>query len=335
PPPPRLELLVASQVIVGISQLMVIVGAQAKVARIGTMADRERNFGYFAFFASVGQLAGPVAGGLLYDFASPAGSFLVGGLVTAAGLPPALRLLRDAGQVSAGRPADLPGRPGPHPAQDRSIAAPQSIFAILGLPTVVVAVVASSAMLFGGAVRQSFFPLYIESLGYGATVIGILAAILGLTSMVVRPFMSHLTARFGRFGLLSLSLLLAGLGLGVIPLVTGFSALAFLSLVTGIGFGYSQPLSMVLVADAVGDDRRGKALGVRLASNRLAQLIAPLLFGVLVAWYGLESSLIAAGLFPLAGLAVMLWFLRRQGVGLGPGQDDLMRRAKPKVPVQG
>ena len=56
---PDLGALIVAQLVLGLSHLLVIVAAQAHVASRGEGQARERNFGWYTTFVSVGQLTGP------------------------------------------------------------------------------------------------------------------------------------------------------------------------------------------------------------------------------------------------------------------------------------
>ncbi len=49
----------------GLGHLCFVIGAQSIVARRSAPAERDRNFGHFTIGASLGQLVGPIAAGLV------------------------------------------------------------------------------------------------------------------------------------------------------------------------------------------------------------------------------------------------------------------------------
>ncbi|MEV8410740.1 MFS transporter, partial [Streptomyces niveus] len=60
-----LAALAAWSGVMGLGHLCFVIGAQSIVARRSSPAEQDRNFGHFTIGASLGQLVGPVAAGLL------------------------------------------------------------------------------------------------------------------------------------------------------------------------------------------------------------------------------------------------------------------------------
>ena len=65
---------------------------------------------------------------------------------------------------------------------------------------------------------------------------------------------------------------------------------------------------MLIVADNSGSQERGLAMGLRLMGNRLAQLVNPLLFGVITSLSGLGAAFVTGGSILLgSALALNHW----------------------------
>lgn len=289
---PGLIVLTIAQTLQGLAQLAVIVAAQAYTASLTTRGGREGNFGWFATFASAGQFVGPLLGGALTDARGYGPAFLAAGCL--AFLPAVLAL-----GLGEKRPAPtaLPA-PAPRGAQIRRLFRDDVIRG---------SIVASFAVLFAMGARQAFLPLYLQGLGFSATIIGMLLSLRALFSMVVRPFMPALVRISGsRFAALTCSMAAAAAGVGAVPWLSGFWSLAVSSALVGIGIGLSQPLSMAVVADQTPAGERGLALGVRLTGNRLAQVVNPLFFGLVAQLFGIGPAFWAAGLL-LAGTTALMF----------------------------
>jgi MFS family permease len=104
----------------------------------------------------------------------------------------------------------------------------------------------------------------------------------------------------------------ATLAIGVTPLLRQFWPLALAALSTGMAWGFTQPLTMSLIAGSVAPAERGLALSLRMTSNRLAEVVSPIVFGGLIAVAGLGSAfflsagVLAAGLLIIARFAAAL-----------------------------
>lgn len=288
---PGLIVLTIAQTLQGLAQLAVIVAAQAYTASLSTRGGREGNFGWFATFASAGQLVGPLLGGALTDARGYGLAFLAAGGL--AFLPALLAL-----GLAEKRPA-----PTASPA-----ASPRGaqIHRLFRDDVIRASIVASFAVLFAMGARQVFLPLYLQGLGFSATMIGLLLSLRALCSMAVRPFMPALIRFSGsRFAALTCSMAAAAAGVGLVPWLSAFWSLAISSALVGIGIGLSQPLSMAVVADQTPPGERGLALGVRLTGNRLAQVVNPLFFGLVAQLFGIGPAFWAAGLLLAGSTALM------------------------------
>jgi MFS family permease len=75
--------------------------------------------------------------------------------------------------------------------------------------------------------------------------------------------------------------------------VAGFAVLIS---IFGLGFGMTQPLSMVMVADLADPNQSGLAMGLRFTAIMLAGLISPILLGLIIETLGLAPAFYVAAL---------------------------------------
>ncbi|MBW5447977.1 hypothetical protein GE107_18130 [Cohnella sp. CFH 77786] len=114
-------------------------------------------------------------------------------------------------------------------------------------------------------------------------------------SLHIMPNLTRLTDRLNRGFIIPDSILTAGLAFLLIPLAGGLFAIALLSAVMGVGLVCRQPLSITTACNASPITRTGEVLGLRLAVNRLSQMIAPLFFGLLGTSAGVVSVFCVSG----------------------------------------
>lgn len=289
-----------------IGRIVLIVGAQLHVANLGTGRHSELDFGWYGSAAAIGQTLGPVAAGLLMDrlgYRAAWAGISVLLLMTGAGF---LRL------ISSGR----------FDARDtRKIRyTPERIRRLLNMPALV-AILASFIVIFAMGARTAFFPLFMQELRYSATLIGAVLSLRALVSVSSRLLMRQFVKMCGgRFPALIVSMASLAVGVGLTPFFRDLVSLLALTVLVGIGIGFAMPLSMATVADGVRPEDRGVAMGIRLSGNRLAQLANPLLFGLLIQWFGMSTAFWAGGLVLLAStLPVLIWWKQgRLSAGLGP-----------------
>lgn len=277
---PSLATLTLSQGVMGIAQLAVVVASQTQAGSVAAGKEREQALGWLTTANSLGQLFGPLLGGIIADATSYPTAFLASGALGALA-PVAAR--------------SLPARPRASQSGRRA-ASRAEVRRLLGTGGVKAGILSSFAVLFTVGVRQAFFPLYVQSLGYAASAVGGLLSVHALASVAVRPFMpAVIAAAGGRFPTLVGSMSLLALGVVSIPFTTNLYTLALTSLLVGLGIGLCQPVSMLTVADSVSAEIRGLAMGIRLTGNRLAQLVNPIFFGAVTSVWGLNVAFIFGG----------------------------------------
>jgi MFS family permease len=291
---PSMIILALVQILIGLSHLILVISGQSLVAALGSGKERERNFGRYTTFLSAGQLVGPLVGGVLADMLGYRLAFGMAGVFALVGAVLSLFLSPSGINVTRNRERGLDLE------RVRSLLSKDGIKAALAL---------SASVLFALGAYQAFFPVYLEDLNYPVTVIGLLLSLRALSALVVRPFTAKIIgALHGRFNTAFLMMLLAAIGVGMTGLVEVVVPLALASILIGIGWGITQPISMVTVTEQVKDQERGFALSMRITGNRLAQLSSPLLFGVLAEVSGISAAFIVGGsaLF-IASLFITRW----------------------------
>ena len=294
-----LPALVVAQVFFGMNHLVFVLAAQRLVSGLGTGSVGERNFGWFTTFQSAAQLIGALAAGILLDlFAAPT-AFLISGLV-------ALFAVRTTFLLPASHPHRARGERRP---AIRPFGGPGELKGLFENYGVRLAILVSCGVLVVGAVRQSFLPVYLDSLAFPATTIGFLISVRGLSSMLVRPFMPAIVRSLGgRSWTLLTTVVVLAVGIGMTAFIETIVPLFIASVLVGISSGISQPLSVVTVADHVPKEKVGFALGFRLTGNRLAQTLAPVTVGLIAEAAGVRwSFIVAAAALLVTAPLVLLW----------------------------
>ncbi len=288
---PSIIALAAGQVIVGLAHLLVGLATQSLVASLSTGVHRERDFGWYTTFASAGQLVGPLLAGILADGFGFTAAFAVAGALSVVGVSLALLLPRNrrAEDTTAGLGANL-----------------LKVRSLLGKPGIHLGIVASASGMFAMTAFQAFQPAYLEGLQYTATTIGLLLSIKSLSSMLIRPFTPAVVRSFGgKLNTLSAMMLIIAVTIGVTGYFSSFVPLALLSIGFGIGFGISQPVSMVTVIEESDPGNRGFLLGLRLTGNRIAQLVGPLIVGFVADAGGFGPAFLSGALVVVAGSLIV------------------------------
>lgn len=323
-----LPLLALSQVLLGACVVMMASAFQVLVAR-GDRQARNDAIKRYSMWMSGGAMLGPLIGGAIASvfpapvegyraaFAASAVATVVFMAVIALlarryprpegeGLPRIRDVLRPSGMMSSYRDGiDL--------ARLRPVQ-----FGLTG----------TFLVMFIQSLYLSFLPLYLAQNGYGTMLIAIIVSIKGLAGMLARFGLGLLMRRLP----LETILTAAGTVAAVCVVVTPFAvaeplAMIATAVVLGGAVGLNLPVSIMIMVDAVAEARRGKLMGLRLLSNRFAQILSPALFGLAGGVFGLSAAFGGGGALlvgTVAGFALWsrrAWKLTTWGTGArGPGE---------------
>jgi MFS family permease len=170
--------------------------------------------------------------------------------------------------------------------------ASKSVAHLLGIPTVKTNMLASLALLATTDIIVAFLPLLGEESGIAPIGIGVLLAIRAAASITSRLLLPVMLYRWSRTGLITASLVGAGIALAILPWLFGnLVTAAVLLAIVGFFLGLGQPITMTLITQAVPPDARGAALALRLLGNRLGQVTLPIAAGLLAAPAGPGGAL--------------------------------------------
>jgi len=304
--------LVASQLLLGLFHVFLTLASQAFVAALGTRASFERDFAWYSTSLAAGRLGGPLLAGVMIDAAGfrPAFAVVTGALVISTVLVATLRRWRPEPDTTVATPRQArdeaaAGSPPTDAPRPTAAPPPAGSRALLGNVGLQLAVLSSAGVFVAIAVRQAFLPVYLSELSYSATSIGALLSLGGLAAVLVRPIMPLLSRTMGGPArTLVVAMSAVAIGVGLTGLVSSYGVIALLTVTAGLGAGVGLPLSIVTVASHVDPRSRGLALGIRLSLNRVAQLVAPVAIGAVVAASGFALGFALAG-GALAALALL------------------------------
>ncbi|WP_327357234.1 MFS transporter [Streptomyces sp. NBC_01304] len=278
--------------VMGLGHLCFVIGSQSIVARQSAPAEQDRNFGHFTIGASLGQLIGPVAAGLL-----------IGGDM---GRSSALALVVSAGVaafsfVSLWR-IERRTSPGSRPARGDKVPV-HRILRTRGVPG---GIFISLAVLSATDILTAYLPVIGEHRGIAPTTVGLLLSLRAAATIACRLVMTPMIRLLGRTALLAVTCLLAALLCAGIALPVPVWGLAVMLAVLGFCLGVGQPLSMTTVVQAAPADARSTALALRLTGNRLGQVAAPASAGLVAGVAGTAAPFVMLGalLLAAAGLGV-------------------------------
>ena len=286
----------------GLGHLCASVGVQTLIAKGSLSRRRDQRFAAFTVVNSLGQLIAPATAGLIVGGIVITGS--PDGMAHGEPVYVAVAVVALLGVVSATSLMFWPGTLSDRPATT-STSARSSLAEVLRAPSVPVALVASFTTLSAIDLLAAYLPAYAETVGIPVRTVGFLLAVHGLASVLVRLVMGRLLLRFPRPSLLAVSMIVSAAGLAALPFVTWLPGLYLIMIVTGLGLGLCQPITVSWVAGQVPPEIRGMAMSVRLAGNRLGQVAVPLGVATVAGAAGVAAAFIT----PAALLAAGGWMV--------------------------
>ena len=285
--------LVVAQLIGGIAFLLHVVASQAYISRLPDAHRRETGFGWLSIGASVGQSVGPILGGFLVDYINYQSAFWVLLVLSSAGL--ILVWLKKTRESN-------PTQVSYSPIQDARQAG-----SLIWNPNVLMILIFTFAIVFAANLRASFLPVLLRAGGLTEMTVGVLIAIFSVTSTSIRLIFGRLMDTFNRKGILMVAMLAVILPIGLIPSMVSTTGFAILIAIFGLGFGLTQPLSMVMMADMTDPSHSGLSMGLRLTVIMIAGLLSPICLGFIVETIGLAPAFYtAAVVVTLAGIRMFI-----------------------------
>ncbi|WP_210574733.1 MFS transporter [Streptomyces sp. GESEQ-4] len=300
--------------VMGLGHLSFVIGAQSLVARQSAPHEQDRNFGHFTIGASLGQLVGPIAAGVLIGGRDMAGTSALALLVAGAGAAVAFTSLWRIEDRTTAKSRTAQG--------DRVPV--QRILRARGVPA---GILISLSVLSATDILTAYLPVVGEHRGIAPSVIGVLLSLRAAATIACRLVLTPLLRLLGRTLLLTVTCSLAALLCAGIALPVPVWALALILVALGFCLGVGQPLSMTTVVQAAPDGARSTALALRLTGNRLGQVAAPATAGLVAGVAGVAAPFVMLGGLLLLSAGGALRTPKGPG-GPGPASPARPRRSR-------
>lgn len=273
--------------------------AQAYVADVTQPAERTRVYGLMGAAFGLGAIVGPLLGGGLSRFGYGVPFWVAAG-ISAITFVATWRFL-------------------PEPRRERAAPEPQKRTSLRGL----LAEPALRPLLALYGVMTVVFGLFVASIGLymqlrlGADPLaaGLMVAYYGVVSVALQVgLVGRVTRRFGErrmalFGLLTLGAAMTALALAA----TLLASLLGVTLLV-LGMALLRPAATSMVSQTAGPTRQGAVMGALQSIQSLADIVAPLAGGALIAAGAPSAPFVAAAVIALAGLALLHQAIPAPGV---------------------
>ena len=276
--------------IAGVSHLAVMVGGQTMMANRSTHETYDRDFGYYTFSASFGQMFGPLLGGLVAGSngvlpRSTSHAFILATVISLIGLIPILLTrsldvsIKDVVKESGVkvRVVDVMKHRGMK----------EAMFTSLVISTTI-------------DILTIFIPLLGTELRITPVVVGVILGVRSAASMLSRLFLGQLSQRFSSRSTLVISTTVATVALVAMYFIKSALLLGLIIFIVGFTLGIGQPLTMAWVSRISEPQERAMAITLRLTGNRVGQFGLPIAAGLVVGALGVGSLFL--GLAALVGV---------------------------------
>ncbi len=150
-------------------------------------------------------------------------------------------------------------------------------------------------------VRRPALALFVESLGAGPFVVGLIVAVSTMTGVALKLPMGLLSDVVNRQRLMLGGVLAFALPPFIYPFVSDLSILGILRLVHGLATAMFTPLALAMVAELF-VERRGEAFGWYTSATQGGGLVGPMIGGIIVYQYGFSLTFFLAGIFGVLAL---------------------------------
>jgi len=294
----------------GLSQACFNVTLQNLTGLHSTPDTRARNFSNYSLTMSGGALVGPLLGGFMFEHAGGVMSCLFLGLLTF--VPLAMLALRR-GTMEQGAVHR------PEPAAAGVSKAGGGTLALFRDRKVRETIVSASFLSSGLNMMSTYMPVYGHSIGLSASVIGIVVAMNATAAFVIRALLPRMVVILKEEKVLALSFCFGATALLLVPFFTNAVVLGMLAFCFGLGMGAGQPVVTMRIFHFAPPGRSGEAIGLKITTNHLTNMVSPLLFGGLATALGLGPMFWMNGLMMVAGGGIS-WPRRRNQSGVKPGK---------------
>lgn len=295
--------LVVGTAFLGAGQLACVVGQQAVVANNAASSRMDSAFGYLTFAASLGQALGPLAISLVGGASVRPDTQAIFFLSACMSLVLFVTTFGVSAKVSGSKRRAVVG-------DGDGDGGKGNVVSLLRTPGVARALATSATVLAVVDLTMVYLPALGSERGLTAATVGLMLTTRAVFSMVSRLLLGQMARKLGRMRLLVFSLALSTLALSAAAIPMPVWLLFVVMAVLGLGLGIGQPLTMSWLSAQAPAGQRGRALALRLAGNRVGQVVLPSAIGVVAAGLG------AGGVFLASAVVVGGTLLLLRGVRL-------------------
>lgn len=256
--------LLSARILEGIGSAFFATMSTSYLARNTRIERRGLYMGIYVGALLMGQVSGPGIGGIIATTFGLNAPFLFYALVTGIGLV-VLRAFIKKDEVVRPKTLDAAGLK-----RDIRIVMSNPSFILVNLGTL-------AAFFARGGIIATLFPILADkNFGYDTTMIGLVLTGVAVMSLITMLPSGIIADRIGRKIPFTISLVLGGVAVLLIPLATDFVGLVIAMLLFGLSLGLSGPMA-AWAADLSDAKRMGTAMGVYRTIGDAGFILGPVI----------------------------------------------------------
>lgn len=289
---PVFPVLCVSALLTGASAGTTQISVQRHVGRAAANRhELKKVFSWIAIAPAAANFLGPLAVGVLIDYAGPRPAHELGfrAAFGAMVLLPLLGLwlMRGVDELPLKAPSAL-----------ESGAAKLSVWDLLAIPQLRRLLFVNWLQASAWDVHTFVLPILGHERGLPASTIGALLGAFALAAAVVRMVLPLIAARLPEWKVMAAATLVAACALLAYPWMPGAWTMGACSVVLGLALGSVQPMVLSVLHQLSPPDRQGEAMALRMMTINFSSFLMPMMFGTLGAVTGVAGLfwLVASGL---------------------------------------
>ncbi|GAB5057297.1 MFS transporter [Companilactobacillus alimentarius] len=180
-------------------------------------------------------------------------------------------------------------------------------------PNVILVLIASFFYMMSSMLITPIIAEFTQSIGATSAIAGLIAGIMNITSLLLRPIAGNLTDRVSKYQLTMIGasfLLLANLGYS---LTTNIALITFLRIINGLGYTLCSVCMSIGIADLLPPTRVGAGMGIYGLANALGMACGPAISIYLYKHVSHQSSFWVAA-FSSLFLIIIIQFVTNRGL---------------------
>mgnify|MGYP001288697233 FL=1 len=304
-------LIILLQMLAGVSDAMVWVGAQALSGHI--MKGHRLYVGRMTAIVRLGAFFGPIIFGYIWDQTGITTTFVLMALWSALGFWCVLKIPPTSQEEIIPKNAKL-NLSDIIPRMNDYITA----FRLIAIPAVALILLVTMVRIGATGIQSSFYVVFLRDIEISAAMIGVLIGIAQLLASVGSLSASSIARMIHPHWLVIYAVFMTVITIAITPVLV-FGAPMWLTLlllatiigVRGLCLGISQPMEISILGQAVATTEQGVGAGLRTTVNRLASSVVPPLMGAVAELVGIPNSFFIMGALLLIILGFAALFVKR------------------------